>query len=203
MLHYTWIAFFMTFYVWFNLAPLATTILDEADWLTAEHLKILAIANVAFTIPARIVIGALVDRFGSRVVFSALMVTMAVPTLALRVGQLVHAVVHRPVGARQRGRRVRRGHQDGRPVVPSQVHRPCRGVHAGWGQLRIRLGSDDPAVVRHHGDGHLVRHRRRLLALGDRGERPRDGHLRGDVLLPGSATRPRARRSRRRRRPNR
>ena len=25
VLHFTWIAFFMTFYVWFNLAPLATT----------------------------------------------------------------------------------------------------------------------------------------------------------------------------------
>ena len=24
-LHYTWIAFFMTFYVWFNMAPLTTT----------------------------------------------------------------------------------------------------------------------------------------------------------------------------------
>ena len=23
-LHYTWIAFFLTFYVWFNMAPLAT-----------------------------------------------------------------------------------------------------------------------------------------------------------------------------------
>ena len=24
-LHYTWIAFFLTFYVWFNMAPLATS----------------------------------------------------------------------------------------------------------------------------------------------------------------------------------
>lgn len=86
VLHYTWIAFFMTFYVWFNLAPLATTMLDEVNWLTPEHLKILAIANVAFTIPARIVIGAMIDRFGSRIVFSALMVIMAVPTIAFALG---------------------------------------------------------------------------------------------------------------------
>ena len=33
-LHYTWIAFFMTFYVWFNMAPLSTTMLDSEGWLT-------------------------------------------------------------------------------------------------------------------------------------------------------------------------
>jgi NNP family nitrate/nitrite transporter-like MFS transporter len=86
VLHYTWIAFFMTFYVWFNLAPLATTMLDEVNWLTPEHIKILAIANVAFTIPARIVIGAMIDRFGSRIVFSGLMVVMAIPTIAFALG---------------------------------------------------------------------------------------------------------------------
>lgn len=86
ILHYTWIAFFMTFYVWFNLAPMATTMLDEVDWLTPEHLKILAIANLAFTIPARIVIGAVVDRFGSRIVFSGLMIVMSIPTIAFALG---------------------------------------------------------------------------------------------------------------------
>ena len=86
VLHYTWIAFFMTFYVWFNLAPLSTTILASEDWLTAENLKILAIANVALTIPARIVVGALVDRFGARWVFSGLMVVMAIPAVAFALG---------------------------------------------------------------------------------------------------------------------
>jgi NNP family nitrate/nitrite transporter-like MFS transporter len=81
VLHYTWIAFFMTFYVWFNLAPLGTTMRDTTDWLTEEHIKILLIANVALTIPARIVVGTLIDRFGSRVVFSALMVVMSIPAV--------------------------------------------------------------------------------------------------------------------------
>jgi NNP family nitrate/nitrite transporter-like MFS transporter len=38
VLHYTWIAFFMTFFVWFNLAPLATTMRESSDWLTKEHI---------------------------------------------------------------------------------------------------------------------------------------------------------------------
>ena len=81
VLHYTWIAFFMTFYVWFNLAPLATTMRADVDWLTKEHIKILLIANVALTIPARIVVGTLIDRFGARVVFSWLMVIMSIPAV--------------------------------------------------------------------------------------------------------------------------
>ena len=66
VLHYTWIAFFMTFYVWFNLAPLATTMRASEPWLTKEHIKVLLIANVALTIPARIIVGTLIDRFGAR-----------------------------------------------------------------------------------------------------------------------------------------
>ncbi len=81
VLHYTWIAFFMTFYVWFNLAPLATTITGNLGWLTKEHIKVLLICNVALTIPARIMVGALIDRFGARIVFSGLMVVMAIPTI--------------------------------------------------------------------------------------------------------------------------
>lgn len=81
VLHFTWIAFFMTFFVWFNLAPLATTMRESSDWLTKEHIKILLIANVALTIPARIIVGALIDRFGSRLVFSWLMILMAIPTI--------------------------------------------------------------------------------------------------------------------------
>ena len=69
MLHYTWIAFFITFYLWFNMAPIASTMLKSLDWLTPDHIKALAIANVTLTIPACIVIGSLIDRFGPRKVF--------------------------------------------------------------------------------------------------------------------------------------
>lgn len=81
VLHFTWIAFFMTFFVWFNLAPLATTMRETSTWLTKEHIKILLIANVALTIPARIIVGTMIDRFGSRVVFTWLMISMSVPTV--------------------------------------------------------------------------------------------------------------------------
>src|SRR3989338_1558888 len=86
VLHYTWIAFFIAFYVWFNMAPLATTMLKNVGWLTAEHLKILAICNVALAIPGRIIIGALVDRFGPRLIFSLLLIVMSIPTFVFAFG---------------------------------------------------------------------------------------------------------------------
>ena len=45
-LHLTWIAFFICFYVWFNMAPLASSILRSANWLTKDDLRLFAIANV-------------------------------------------------------------------------------------------------------------------------------------------------------------
>ncbi len=86
ILHFTWIAFFITFYVWFNMAPLASTMLKNMDWMTSEHIKVLAICNVALTIPGRIAVGALIDRFGPRVVFSVLMVVMSIPAFFFAFG---------------------------------------------------------------------------------------------------------------------
>lgn len=80
-LHKTWFAFFLTFFVWFNMAPLSTTII-EASGLTVEQLKLLAICNVALTAPSRVIIGMLTDRFGPRRTFSAYMVAMSLPCLA-------------------------------------------------------------------------------------------------------------------------
>jgi NNP family nitrate/nitrite transporter-like MFS transporter len=62
--------------VWFNHAPLLVYI-RESLGLTEPQVKALLILNVALTIPARIVIGILVDRFGPRVAYTALLVVSA------------------------------------------------------------------------------------------------------------------------------
>ncbi|MEQ8740685.1 MAG: MFS transporter, partial [Hoeflea sp.] len=85
-LHLTWIAFFITFYVWFNMAPLASSMLASNDWLTRDDIRLFAIANVALTIPARILIGMALDKWGPRRVFSLLMIVMAIPTLFFAFG---------------------------------------------------------------------------------------------------------------------
>lgn len=86
-LHLTWIAFFICFYVWFNMAPLASSMLRAANWLTRDDLRLFAIANVALTIPARILVGMALDKWGPRRVFSVLMVVMAIPGLVFAFGE--------------------------------------------------------------------------------------------------------------------
>ncbi|MEN8176011.1 MAG: NarK family nitrate/nitrite MFS transporter [Pseudomonadota bacterium] len=71
-LHLTWFAFFLSFVVWFNHAPLMASI-QETFNLTTQEVKALLIMNVALTIPARIVIGMLVDKYGPRLIYSALL----------------------------------------------------------------------------------------------------------------------------------
>ena len=72
-LHITWFAFFLTFVVWFSHAPMLAVIKEAFD-LTSQQVKALMILNVAMTIPARIVIGILVDKFGPRQVYSGLLI---------------------------------------------------------------------------------------------------------------------------------
>ena len=72
ILHLTWIAFFISFVVWFNHAPLLVSI-REALGLTDQQLKTLLILNVALTIPARIVVGMLVDKYGPKIMYTMLL----------------------------------------------------------------------------------------------------------------------------------
>lgn len=72
ILHLTWMAFFLCFVVWFNHAPLLIAIRDSLG-LTDQQIKTLLILNVALTIPARIVVGMMVDKYGPKIMFSALL----------------------------------------------------------------------------------------------------------------------------------
>ncbi|TPW16964.1 MAG: MFS transporter NNP family nitrate/nitrite transporter, partial [Halothiobacillaceae bacterium] len=72
ILHYTWFAFFMTFVVWLGLGPLMPFI-KEALGLTDQQAKVLLILNVAITIPARIVVGMLVDKYGPRILYTGIL----------------------------------------------------------------------------------------------------------------------------------
>lgn len=77
-LHLSWLAFFITFTVWFNAAPLLQAISLSLGVSTAE-LVALATINVALAVPARVLIGMLTDRYGPRIVYSALLVIGSFP----------------------------------------------------------------------------------------------------------------------------
>ncbi|WP_332694370.1 NarK family nitrate/nitrite MFS transporter [Halalkalibacter lacteus] len=86
VLHFTWFAFFVSFFAWFSMAPLATTMMADMDWLTPQHMAALGICNVVLTIPARIIIGSLLDKYGPRIVYSGLLITMSIPAITFAFG---------------------------------------------------------------------------------------------------------------------
>lgn len=92
ILHLTWFAFFISFVVWFNFAPFATAV-QESLGLESGQLRTLAICNVALTVPARIIIGMVLDKYGPRITYSVLLIYAAIPCLmfafAQNFGQLV------------------------------------------------------------------------------------------------------------------
>ena len=78
ILHLSWIAFFITFFVWFNHAPLLGSIAKSLG-ITMAEVKTLLILNVALTIPARILIGMLTDKYGPRITYAALLFIGSLP----------------------------------------------------------------------------------------------------------------------------
>jgi NNP family nitrate/nitrite transporter-like MFS transporter len=77
-LHYGWFAFFITFVVWFNVAPLMQAIGTSLGVSPAE-LVVLATVNVALAVPTRVLIGMLVDRYGPRLMYSGLLIVGSLP----------------------------------------------------------------------------------------------------------------------------
>lgn len=78
ILHLSWIAFFITFVVWFNFAPLLLAIQTSLG-LSSSEIKTLLILNVAITIPARVLVGMLTDKYGPRLVYSSLLALCSLP----------------------------------------------------------------------------------------------------------------------------
>jgi len=81
ILHLTWFAFFLSFMVWFAHAPLMVAI-RETFGLNDQEVKALLILNVALTIPARIVVGMLVDKLGPRIMFSSILILSGILCIA-------------------------------------------------------------------------------------------------------------------------
>mgnify|MGYP000216617971 FL=1 len=78
VLHLSWMAFFITFAVWFNHAPLLAVIAQSLG-LSSSEIKTLLILNVALTIPARVIIGMVTDRYGPRITYALLLALCSIP----------------------------------------------------------------------------------------------------------------------------
>ncbi|GAA6616882.1 NarK family nitrate/nitrite MFS transporter [Scytonema sp. NUACC26] len=134
ILHLTWFAFFLSFVVWFNIAPLATTIQQDLK-LTTEQLKVLAICNLALTIPARIVVGMILDRFGPRLVFSALLVLALIPCSIAATATNFNQLVWSSLATGIMGAGFVVGVRMVAEWFPSQEIGFAQGIYGGWGNF--------------------------------------------------------------------
>jgi NNP family nitrate/nitrite transporter-like MFS transporter len=134
VLHLTWLAFFLSFVVWFNFAPFVNTIGDQFG-LSNEQKVTLGLCNVALTVPARIFIGMALDRWGPRRIYSAILVFALVPcTLFATAGSFTVLVISRLllsiVGA---------GFVVGIRMVsewfPPREVGTAEGIYGGWGNF--------------------------------------------------------------------
>ena len=139
-LHLTWVAFLLTFVAWFNMAPFNTTIMNTLG-LTSAEINILMICNVALTIPARIIIGFWVDRYGPQKIFSGLLVFSALVCFGFAMAQnfttlLVSRLLMGIVGG---------GFVVGIKMIaewfPPKKMGTAQGIYAGWGNFGSALAA--------------------------------------------------------------
>ena len=134
ILHLTWFAFFLSFVVWFNFPPFATTIVQEFG-LTPAQAGTIGLCNVALTVPARIIIGMLLDKFGPRITYTCLLVYAAVPCLIfatatsfnqLVIGRLLMGIVGAGfvIGIRMTAE-----------WFPPKDVGTAEGIYGGWGNF--------------------------------------------------------------------
>ncbi len=134
VLHLTWFAFFLTFVVWFNFAPL-TGAVGESLGLTDQELKIIGLCNVALTVPARVFIGMALDRWGPRRVYGAILLYAAVPTLVFATAQTFEVLVASRLAMSIVGAGFVVGIRMVSEWFPSDEIGTAEGVYGGWGNF--------------------------------------------------------------------
>lgn len=134
VLHLTWFAFFLTFVVWFAFAPLAGTIGAELG-LSPEQLTVVALCNVALTVPARILIGMALDRWGPRRVYAAILFYAAIPSLLTALASSFAMLVTARLAASIVGAGFVVGIRMVSEWFPPREVGLAEGVYGGWGNF--------------------------------------------------------------------
>ncbi len=141
-LHLTWFAFFLSFMVWFAHAPLMMMIRDTMN-LSEQEVKILLILNISLTIPARIVVGMLVDKYGPKQLFSSILILGGLISIGFALTQTYQqlAIVRFLSGF------VGAGFVVGIRMIsewfPARQTGIAQGIYGGWGNF----GSAGAAII--------------------------------------------------------
>jgi MFS transporter, NNP family, nitrate/nitrite transporter len=134
ILHLTWFAFFLTFVVWFAFAPLAGIVGDELG-LDGSQLTVLALCNVALTVPARVLIGMALDRWGPRRVYGWILIYAAIPTIMTAMATSFDLLVVARLAASIVGAGFVVGIRMVSEWFPPREVGVAEGVYGGWGNF--------------------------------------------------------------------
>ena len=134
VLHMTWFAFFLTFVVWFNFAPFAPTVKAELG-LSEPQLRTIALCNVAFTVPARIIVGMILDRLGPRLTYSGLLIYAAIPCLTFAFAQDFNQLVYSRLALSIVGCGFVIGIRMVAEWFPPREIGLAEGIYGGWGNF--------------------------------------------------------------------
>ncbi|WP_141731999.1 MFS transporter [Oligoflexus tunisiensis] len=80
--HMSWLAFFLCFFAWFGSAALMGIIREELQ-LTKTQIGHIITGSVAITILCRLLIGGLLERYGPRRMYAALLILCALPVIGV------------------------------------------------------------------------------------------------------------------------
>ncbi|MEX0658770.1 MAG: NarK family nitrate/nitrite MFS transporter [Egibacteraceae bacterium] len=134
ILHLTWFAFFLSFVVWFNFAPFASTIGRELG-LDRDQLMTLALCNVALTVPARVLIGMALDRWGPRRVYAAILIYAFLPCTVFALATTFELMVAARLALSVVGAGFVVGIRMVAEWFPPREVGMAEGIYGGWGNF--------------------------------------------------------------------
>lgn len=134
ILHLTWVAFFLSFVVWFNFAPFSRTIGEELG-LSREQLITIGLCNVALTVPARVFVGMALDRWGPRRVYATILIYAAVPCTIFATASTFEVLVASRLALSIVGAGFVVGIRMVSEWFPPREMGTAEGVYGGWGNF--------------------------------------------------------------------
>jgi len=132
--HLSWIAFFLSFFAWFGIAPLMAIVREDLS-LSKEQIGNTIIASVAITIFARLLIGPMCDRFGPRRVYAALLTIGSIPVMGIGLADTYEAflIARLAIGAIGASFVVTQFHTS--MMFAPNIIGTANATSAGWGNM--------------------------------------------------------------------
>jgi len=132
--HLTWMAFLISFFAWFAIAPLMAVVREEFH-LTKSQIGNIIIASVSITIFARLLVGWICDKIGPRITYSVLLILGAIPVIMIGFSHSYETfiIARLAIGAIGASFVITQYHTSA--MFGSNVIGSANAIAAGWGNL--------------------------------------------------------------------